>query len=698
MKKYMIIGGLVIVLLSSTLAFSNPIPIKEIDFENFDDGDYTTGTTVWTHTSNDTFPQNDWTVLTDPWTGPTGDVDNNGNGYFAAANGFAGGDSSNVDEYLTTTFQFDHPNPYPYFDDFHLETWLDFDPGSGGLFEILIDGYQVYSTTSAFTGRLGWSDIDLSYFINSLEHILQFHYTGGPDSYCVFDDVVFWMEYDWDLELLGSMHTVYRNHTLIDTFGITAAVRNNFEEVHDYVVFDSRIYCDSDTQYCHGDGFWVDPLNIGVMTAGGIDYCNPGETITIASNISGYGDWFRDTIEVISPREYIDVYRYDDPSTIGDAWGFTDYNSCVAVEYVFDYDGFIYGARLGLSSQEDYESGPMYVIVYSDEDEDGFPDSILSENAHYFDDIPLWQGPVPESGALYEVPLDVPVTAGKSYWIALRQKEIYPIGYQRTLVGLDETTDDMRSKWEYYDGQWSQNNRFDGDTFIRALIGPSSTGVDVLMVPHNPPIVVPAGGSFWFNGYLKNDTDRMQMTDVWIKLVLPNMSSYGPIEVFRSIPLDPYDTLSYYYVRQDIPGNAMLGTYNYVAYCGVYPTTSINVSSFPFTVIAPLSGGASEWNLSGWFDDNGEQPELPRVTSLQQNYPNPFNSATNIPVDLDKSEHVSLKIYNISGQLVESIVDRKMDAGQHLIKWDAYNYASGIYFYKLQIEDYNQIKKMHLLK
>ena len=89
--------------------------------------------------------------------------------------------------------------------------------------------------------------------------------------------------------------------------------------------------------------------------------------------------------------------------------------------------------------------------------------------------------------------------------------------------------------------------------------------------------------------------------------------------------------------------------------------------------------------------------------NLGQNYPNPFNARTGITFDIPYACHVNLKIYNLTGQLVKTLVDREMYDGTHTVFWDGSNaqgesVASGIYFYKLNAIDFVSIKKMILLK
>jgi hypothetical protein len=84
--------------------------------------------------------------------------------------------------------------------------------------------------------------------------------------------------------------------------------------------------------------------------------------------------------------------------------------------------------------------------------------------------------------------------------------------------------------------------------------------------------------------------------------------------------------------------------------------------------------------------------------NLSQNYPNPFNPSTNIEFSLPKSEYVELKVFNLLGQEVSTLVSRKLNQGNHTYTFDGKNLASGIYYYQLVAGDYRQVKKMVLIK
>lgn len=90
--------------------------------------------------------------------------------------------------------------------------------------------------------------------------------------------------------------------------------------------------------------------------------------------------------------------------------------------------------------------------------------------------------------------------------------------------------------------------------------------------------------------------------------------------------------------------------------------------------------------------------ENPVGYSLSQNYPNPFNPATNIKYELPKSSFVSLKIFNVLGVEIASLVNDTKLQGSYEVSWDAYSFPSGVYFYELTAGDFKERKKMVLIK
>ncbi len=90
--------------------------------------------------------------------------------------------------------------------------------------------------------------------------------------------------------------------------------------------------------------------------------------------------------------------------------------------------------------------------------------------------------------------------------------------------------------------------------------------------------------------------------------------------------------------------------------------------------------------------------QLPNQYSLEQNYPNPFNPSTTIEFKLPETSHVTLKIYDITGREVASLVNEDKTAGNYKVNFNASNLASGVYFYRIQSGNYVKTNKMILMK
>ena len=96
-----------------------------------------------------------------------------------------------------------------------------------------------------------------------------------------------------------------------------------------------------------------------------------------------------------------------------------------------------------------------------------------------------------------------------------------------------------------------------------------------------------------------------------------------------------------------------------------------------------------------------EITEIP--VKLLGNYPNPFNPTTRISFALQQDSNVKVNIYNAKGQKIKTLVNKQMQAGNHLVEWNGVDdnnkqVSSGIYFYRMEAGKYNHAKKMMLLK
>jgi len=89
--------------------------------------------------------------------------------------------------------------------------------------------------------------------------------------------------------------------------------------------------------------------------------------------------------------------------------------------------------------------------------------------------------------------------------------------------------------------------------------------------------------------------------------------------------------------------------------------------------------------------------EVPKEYSLNQNYPNPFNPVTKIKYDIPLNGNVSIKIYDINGRLINTLINEYKTAGRYEIDFNGKNLSSGVYYYKIESGNFSQVRKMILI-
>jgi hypothetical protein len=89
---------------------------------------------------------------------------------------------------------------------------------------------------------------------------------------------------------------------------------------------------------------------------------------------------------------------------------------------------------------------------------------------------------------------------------------------------------------------------------------------------------------------------------------------------------------------------------------------------------------------------------LPSSFALHQNYPNPFNPSTRIAFDLPVNTRVSLKVFDLLGRAVATLLDEQMQAGRHIVSWNAEGMPSGVYFTRLDAGRFSGTRKLLLMK
>ncbi len=199
---------------------------------------------------------------------------------------------------------------------------------------------------------------------------------------------------------------------------------------------------------------------------------------------------------------------------------------------------------------------------------------------------------------------------------------------------------------------------------------------DLYMAGANPPL-------FWI--WDDTDADRSH-------LLLTETDQEGIYEVTLTFPEGSIRELEYKYAIE-VQQN------DFVQESGFQENRVVEIPLEVEWAIV-VESGWGEWDTPADIITNVEQIDsgIPMVFSLEQNYPNPFNPATVIQYTVPQAEKVMLKIYNVLGQEVATLVNEVQNPGTYQATFDASRLASGVYIYRMQAGDFVESKRMMLIK
>ena len=128
----------------------------------------------------------------------------------------------------------------------------------------------------------------------------------------------------------------------------------------------------------------------------------------------------------------------------------------------------------------------------------------------------------------------------------------------------------------------------------------------------------------------------------------------------------------------------------------------LNVKQVPsrraYRIVALLADPALVIRTRATTGTDEDPPLMPTEIALMQNYPNPFNPSTTISFDIPHSSFVVLKVYDIIGREVATLVSEEMKPGSYEVTFDAAGLANGVYLYRLTAGSFSDVKKLLLLK
>jgi hypothetical protein len=178
---------------------------------------------------------------------------------------------------------------------------------------------------------------------------------------------------------------------------------------------------------------------------------------------------------------------------------------------------------------------------------------------------------------------------------------------------------------------------------------------------------------------------RKKISGVWSAFTSANYSTAAARDTFYfQIPGSALGTqIEYYFAGQDIALPNALCTTLPAGGSGINPPGSTAPTSrFTFTIA----------------DVELINSNVPDSYKLFDNYPNPFNPNTKIKFQIKDTRFVTLKVYDITGKLVSTLVNQKLQTGEYNVDFDAKNLSSGIYIYRIDAGDFKDSKKMMLIK
>jgi len=258
---------------------------------------------------------------------------------------------------------------------------------------------------------------------------------------------------------------------------------------------------------------------------------------------------------------------------------------------------------------------------------------------------------------------------------------------------------------------WQYSTQNPGDYLMDGVVIKSAIGTDTFLIKsiYSPTqLLLPLPFTFddqW--GSVFTITNTTYYNGVPFTTIIANHTETVSVDAYGPMTMPGGTVLQALRVRRDDrytspspPFYVRTISYSFMTKSGAVVEVVASDTSSPNSGTIQTDGVTwSSTNISGVEDENG----IPAQYSLSQNYPNPFNPVTiikySIPaVETQNFASVQLKVYDVLGNEVATLVNEEKPAGSYEVKFNASQLSSGIYFYKLQAGNYSEMKKMILMK
>ncbi len=302
--------------------------------------------------------------------------------------------------------------------------------------------------------------------------------------------------------------------------------------------------------------------------------------------------------------------------------------------------------------------------------------------------------------------------------VTLQKWELLPLSYEESVAMVQESADEEGTTLTLYAAITDASQDTDEDT--------------------NSFHILEGKSYYWAHVYRNVDEGKIYMMSVTpfgieIEAVADNLEELGiPVDVsfetFKEIPVNAISSSHAISIAEENGGTDLRNSYTAAEEMELEIKMHLSHEYWEFepnpTPTAPVmwtvkyyiydySGSGYETTdsllvymdaLTGevlhkvYTSNEPESNTLPVATALHQNYPNPFNPTTSIPYSLAKTGHVELSIYNMLGQKITTLLNQNMQAGNHIIQWDASQYSSGLYLYRMKADGVVKTRKLTLIK